>query len=143
MLFATPDFGTAAAGMGCVVVAWGVVFVGVLLGLAKARKWLKAGKPGRSIVLFLVCGLAPLSCCLGPSLLVRVCYGNFPIGAYPTGKVMKGMTADEVVAVLGTPHERSQREAGELWYYWIDAFSIQWFGVGFDRNGRVTSTFGN
>lgn len=53
------------------------------------------------------------------------------------------MSADEVVAVLGTPHERYKDEDGETWFYWIDSLGIDWFRVSFGQDGRVTETWSN
>jgi hypothetical protein len=145
-LFGTPDFG-AAAGIGCfVLIIWAVVFVFVGFGLVLAARSLGSESAKRKTfgcLLLLTCGLVPLSCCLGPSQLVRLTHGNYPIGSYPTGKVSEGMTADEVTAVLGTPHERDEQDGRKSWFYWIDAFGISWFGVDFGPDGRVKYTYGN
>ncbi len=54
------------------------------------------------------------------------------------------MTADEVRAALGPPHEvHNYREGGGHWYYWLDWFGIGWFAVGFGPDGRVTGSGGD
>jgi hypothetical protein len=58
-------------------------------------------------------GVIALSCCLGPSVVVRVVFGNVPIWSYQADKVKEGMTEDEVEAALGSPHERLQNEREE------------------------------
>jgi hypothetical protein len=146
MPFATPDFG-ASAGIGCfVVLAWAFVLLLVGVGVVWGLKLLDGGSPKgrrRGVLLLVVSGLVPLSCCLGPSQVVRLVYGNYPLGHYPNNKVQEGMTAEEVVAVLGPPHERWKKGDGETWCYWIDSFGAYWFAVDFGEDGRVASTYGN
>src|SRR5947209_16578287 len=95
------------------------------------------------LVLVLVSGAVPLCCCLLPPVVVRITYGNYPLGSYPNGKIREGMTRDEVAAILGSPHERFRRDDEESWYYWLDSFGIGYFGVHFGSEGRVTGTHGN
>lgn len=80
-----------------------------------------------------------LSCCFLPNLLVRVCYGNWPIGDPNQYKYDKGMTGEEVRAMLGPPHERYADEEGETWYYYCDAFGFAIVGMKFDREGLMVS----
>jgi outer membrane protein assembly factor BamE (lipoprotein component of BamABCDE complex) len=82
----------------------------------------------------------PFLCCLGPRQAFRIAYGNYPIGSYRNGKIKEGMTADEVLAILGTPHERSVQADGENWIYWIDSFTLDWYSVSFGPDGRVERT---
>jgi hypothetical protein len=147
MVFATPDFGASAA-VGCfLLVVWACVLVFAGLGAVRGLMLLHPGSPPRGrrcgVILVLASGLLPLSCCLGPAQLVRLAYGNYPLGSYPNGKVQEGMTADEVVATLGSPHERHKQGEGERWYYWIDSFGMHWFGVEFGPDGRVVHTYGD
>jgi hypothetical protein len=146
IVFATPDFGASGY---VVLVIWVVglltfwlVAAGVAIGLRlfrseSSRRRLCGG------LLLLVSGLTPFLCCLGPSQAIRLVYGNYPIGSYPTGKIKPGMSPDEVVATLGTPHERFKQGDVERWFYWIDAYGIHWFGVDFGPDGRVGGTYGN
>ena len=53
------------------------------------------------------------------------------------------MSGEEVVAILGNPHERYLKNGGENWLYWIDSFGLGWFGVDFGPNGYVVRTYGN
>jgi outer membrane protein assembly factor BamE (lipoprotein component of BamABCDE complex) len=89
-----------------------------------------------------VSGSIPLCCCLGPPHVIRLEYGNYPIGRFPND-IRPGMSAEEVVATLGTPHERHSRGDVDSWFYWIDSFGLGWFGVDFGPDGRVTHTYGN
>jgi hypothetical protein len=145
MLFATPDFGASGGIVCCLAVVWAFILVAVLLAIVKGVKLFNSdSRQARrfGVLLLLASGLVPLSCCFGPSQFVRLEYGNYPLGTYPTNKVQEGMTADEVVAALGTPHER-HGDNKERWYYWIDSFSIRWFSVEFGPDGRVDHTYGN
>ena len=146
MLFATPDFGAGACIFGLVLLAWAVALILVFVGLscgaglvgkgsAKARKW--------GIILMGVSGLVPLACWLGPSQAVRISYGNYPIANSYKGKIHKGMTAEEVVKILGTPHEKYPRDRGESWYYYLDSFGIGWFCVQVGPDGKVSWTHEN
>lgn len=146
MIFATPDFGTSAAVACFVLVVWAFVLLFAGLGVVKGLRLLhtdssRARRCG--VLLLLASVLLPLSCCLGPAQLVRLSYGNYPLGSYPNGKVKEGMTADEVVATLGRPHERHKGGEGESWYYWIDSLGLYWFAVDFGPDGRVEGTHGN
>jgi hypothetical protein len=69
--------------------------------------------------------------------------GNYPIGSFPKNKIKEGMTADEVVAILGVPHERYKQDDTENWYYRIDSFGIDWLAVQFSPDGRVVGTHPN
>lgn len=146
MLFATPDFGVGASIWGMVCLAWVVVFVLVALGIAWGTKLLRSesSKARRyGLVLVLVSGAVPLSCWLLPPVAVRMMYGNYPLGSRPDGKIMEGMTRDEVSAARGSPHERFKTDDEESWYYWIDPFGAGYFGVRFGPEGRVKGTHGN
>jgi outer membrane protein assembly factor BamE (lipoprotein component of BamABCDE complex) len=78
---------------------------------------------------------------MGPSQVVRAIYGNYPLGYHPGGKIKEGMSVDQVVAILGTPHERHTQGDEEHWYYYIDSFGMTLFGVDFDSQGRVVRTY--
>jgi len=53
--------------------------------------------------------LAPIA----PSLIFRREFGNYPIRAYPGGKIKEGVSFDQVKAILGTAYERSKRDERE------------------------------
>ena len=146
-VFATPDFGAGAAAallLGCV---W--IFV---LALAGVALWIganraKSDRPGASAtgILLIVFALGlPLSCCFGPSLIVRYSTGNFPVGAESIRQIHEGMAADDVREALGTPHDRREdEERGDVWYYWMDAYGLRYFRVHFDPEGRVVESSTN
>lgn len=95
-------------------------------------------------VLIVSSGLLPLLCWQGPQHLVRLTYGNYPLGRYPNRMIEEGMSMEEVRRILGSPHERVKGyEGAESWYYWIDSFSAYYFGVQFDSDERVMGTHGN
>jgi|SRR5579872_1358766 len=148
-VFATPDFGTGGGIACCVLFVWGIALALVIVGIVRGARLLKTGVPQdrkRGILLILVCATLPAFCYFGPPYFDRVVYGNFPIGSYEIGKnkIKEGMSKEEVESLLGPPHERNDRSDGSAsWYYWIDSFGINWFGVQFGTDGRVTSTHGN
>jgi outer membrane protein assembly factor BamE (lipoprotein component of BamABCDE complex) len=75
--------------------------------------------------------------------VVYLKHGNYPLGRYPSNKIDKGMSRDEVQAILGSPHEKYRRDHDETWFYWIDSFGAHYFGVILGPDGRVTGTHGN
>jgi hypothetical protein len=146
MIFATPDFGASAAIASIVGLAWLVIIVCAIGGTAWGVRRLRSGEPKSrksGTLLVVVSLLIPFLCCFGPSQAIRIIYGNYPLGSYPNNKIQEGMSQDEVVAILGTPHERHGRADGEGWYYWIDSLGILYFGVQFGPDRKVTSTHGN
>jgi hypothetical protein len=145
MIFATPDFGTGAYLALILLIVWVVVLALVVFGILRGARLLNNGAAKDrkyGILLIVMSGLIPLLCCLGPPEVVRIVYGNYPIGQYPSN-IREGMSADEVLATLGSPHERFQENDGEHWYYWIDSFGIHWACVDFGSDGRVSHTHGN
>ncbi len=146
MVFATPDFGAGATIWGMVCLAWLVVLVLTVLGIAWGSRLLRSQSPkDRKYGLFfvVVSGMVPLCCYLLPPQIVRITYGNYPLGSNPSGKISEGMTRDEVSAILGNPHELFKTDDEESWYYWLDSFGIGYFGVRFGPEGRVIGTHGN
>jgi hypothetical protein len=145
-VFATPDFG-AAGGIACVLfIVWAIVLLVVMLGVAAGMRRVNSDssqKRRTGVILLLASCLLPVACCLGPPQVFRLNYGSYPLGSYPDGKIQKGMTAEEVIAVLGEPHDRFKGDDDERWYYWLDSFGMGWFGVHFGPDGRVQSTYGN
>jgi hypothetical protein len=145
-IFATPDFGTSASLYGILVIVWAFVLLCVFVSFVSGIRLLKSGSPRRKrygVFFLLLSAIVPSCCCLGPSQVIRLTYGNYPLGTYPNNKIKEGMTAEEVVAILGTPHERYKLDERESWYYWIDSFGIQWFAVNFGPDERVIRTYGN
>ena len=141
-IFGTPDFG-ASAFMGLILLVVGAVIlllavIGFNVGTRMYRKGSKAG-----IALSLFSVLFPVFCYFGPSIIFRIEYGHFPLGAYPNGKIEKGMKPDEVQAILGSPQRRYSRNGEERWYYYLDSFGMFWFGVDFGPDGHVNTTYGN
>ncbi len=148
VIFATPDFGDErGASIGSVwLLTWAAVLRVRLCGTSSGKFILKSESlivRRRGLILLLGSASAPLFCCLAPPCIVRIAYGNYPIFGRPDGKIKEGMSADEVVAALGTPHERYKEEDGEAWFYWIDSLGIDWFRVRFGPDGRVTETWSN
>jgi SmpA / OmlA family len=145
-VLATPDFGASGGVALFVLVAWATIIPLVLLGIIRGMRLLGNESPKlrrRGYLLLVMGALIPLSCCLLPSQVVRLVYGNYPLGSYPDQRIHQGMSRIEVQAILGSPHERFRGEDEESWYYWIDSFGAHYFGVIFGPEGRVTSTHGN
>jgi hypothetical protein len=145
-VLATPDFGASATEACVLAIVWAVVLLLVAWGVMLGIGLIHGGSPRArrlGVLLLLVSASVPLSCCLGLPLVVRLVYGNYPLGRYPNGKITEGMTADEVVAVLGMPHQRLQLDDAERWYYWIDSFGMSYFGVTIGPDGRVKDARGN
>jgi len=146
IIFATPDFGASGILHLLLLIGWTIVFAIVAVGIWwGARLYKKESRRIKTcgILVIVVSGMTPLFCCLAPPLAVRFFYGNYPIGSYPNNTIIKGMSPDEVTAILGNPHERVNHGDGERWYYWIDSFGIGYFGVLFGPDGRVIGTHGN
>jgi hypothetical protein len=146
MIFATPDFGASGAIVLALLVVSGVALAIVVVGISWGTRLLGSGSPKarkQGVILVLGSLLLPLSCCLLPPQAIYLMYGNYPLGSYPNNKIQKGMSAAEVKALLGRPHESFKQDQEEKWYYWIDSFGMHWFGVHFGHDGRVTSTGGN
>jgi SmpA / OmlA family len=146
VIFATPDFGAGAFAALLLLLAWAATLALVAGGAVWGARLLysKSRIVRRGGLIFLLGSLSvPLFCCLAPPCIIRIAYGNFPIGGRPQGKINEGMSSDEVAAVLGTPHERFKEQDGERWYYWCDSFGIGWFCVRFGPEGRVTGTYGS
>jgi outer membrane protein assembly factor BamE (lipoprotein component of BamABCDE complex) len=87
--------------------------------------------------------LLPASCWVVPSLVFRLTHGTGPIGDLPYRTVREGMTPEQVIAILGPPHDRHSGDDGEHWYYSKDSFGIDWFKVEFDPQARVRTTWSN
>jgi SmpA / OmlA family len=146
ILFATPDFGAGGLICGALGIVWLIVLLFVLAGSVKGVRLLKTDarcKRLLGILVILASAATPLLCCFGPREVVRINYGNYPLGAYPNGKIKKGMSQEDVIEVLGTPHERINKADGETWCYWLDSFGMGLFWVYFDANGRVIGAYGN
>ena len=114
ILFASPDFGAGACICGLLGIVWAVVLLLVFVGFGYGAKLL--GSESRrakrlGILLMVACLATPLLCCFGPRELIRLRHGNYPLGAYPNGKIANGMSQEEVIEILGTPHERLNHPA--------------------------------
>jgi hypothetical protein len=141
-VFATPDFEVSFVLAAFVVAAGAVILllalIGFIVGMRMRRKGSRAG--GR-LALFSV--LFPVFCYFAPSLVFRLEYGHFPLGAYPDGKIETGMTPKEVQAILGAPQLCTKLNGQEEWYYHLDSFGIYYFAVHFGSDGHVHGTHGN
>jgi hypothetical protein len=144
-IFASPDFGASGGIFVFLIIAWGIVFALVSIGLYLGARFFRKESPKAKklgVLITLVSGLTPFFCCMAPPLAVRIFYGNYPIGS-SHGKIDEGMSKDEVTAILGNPHERFKQDEQEKWFYWFDSFGIGWFGVDFGSDGHVIRTYAN
>jgi hypothetical protein len=144
-IFASPDFGATGVIVLVLFLVWAGVLILASVGIALGLRLLGRGSAKSSwygVLLVTVSTLIPLSCCIGPSQIFRMTNGSYPIGSYPTN-IQKGMSFDEVTAIIGPPHRRSKRGEEECWYYSIDALDIEWFGCDFGPDGLVVRTYGN
>jgi len=145
-LLATPDFGATGFIMLCLGAVWLVVMALTLLGMWRGVQLLRSDgreRKQRGMVYLLASVVIPPSCWLGPSQLFRLVHGTYPVGGDARDKIHVGMTREEVISVLGAPHQTSQQEKREDWYYWCDACDLFWIGVEFRADGRVHGTYGN
>lgn len=144
--FATPDFGAGASILGLLALIWVAVILSAVGGILWGV-WLlgrgTAQSRRKGLVVLLVSALVPLSCGLGPSVVFRLTYGRFPLSGDPRIRVSEGMSAERVRALLGEPHERTNRPDGEGWYYYQDSYGIYWFCVDFGLDRRVKGTHGH
>jgi hypothetical protein len=144
-LFAT-DFGAGSTFVFFLLIAWLVLLVLAAIGSIQGVRLLIRGSPRVRIYgLLLALGslLIPLSCYFGPAQIFKLVYGSYPLGEYPTGKITPGMTTDQVLGILGPPHQRDKRDKGEEWIYDLDSWGIGYFGIDFGPDGRVTHTGGD
>ena len=144
VVFGTPDFGATAFVILFWLVVWIIILSLSLVGAVCATVWLHKGtaKSKRyGLILILTCACVPLTCWLGPPHAVRLVFGNYPIGRYPSpSEITRGMTSEDVLTKLGKPHEYYKDAEGESWFYWLDSYGIMWFGVYFYADGTVKGT---
>ena len=144
VIFATPDFGASGIIALFLLIAWAVVLALAGGGLLLGARLLSRGSAKLGWLLVLASCFLPIFCYAAPPHIVRLVYGNYPLGSYPTKHIQAGMSSrDQVQRVLGPPHERYKYTDRETWIYWIDSYGAYYCGVDFGPDGRVTSTYGN
>jgi hypothetical protein len=145
-IFATPDWGGAALGTVLLVIVSAVIVVLAIIGVACGRRLLNSTSSTRKksgVFLLILSVLFPIICFVSPPYVVRLEYGNYPLGSYPSGKINEGMSFKEVEAILGKPHRQEKHSDGEEWIYWLDSFALYYCGVDFGPDGRVIAIHGN
>jgi hypothetical protein len=147
MFFATPDFGAGAMAMlvllGVGLAVFGVALLCVVRGIVLLRR-AAPGSKWSGLGLVAVGVLLPVCCCSGPSVLFRVHHDTPPLTGYPSGVVQEGMSAEEVRALLGNPHQFNDRNPERVtWLYYLDAIELNWFMVVFGPDGKVSHTGGS
>jgi hypothetical protein len=142
MIFATPDFGAGGlvilvmAAAGFVVSVLSVLWI--LRGVALLRRGTARGRR-RGSLLILAGVLLPVSCYFVPCAALHLTYGRGPLEQDP-GSVIVGMSAQDVRAALGPPHQVRAVDGEESWIYLRDTAGLGWFAVHFGADGRVKST---
>jgi hypothetical protein len=76
----------------------------------------------------------------GPQLLFRLEAGSYPLKRFPTN-IREGMTQQEVIDLLRQPHEVYKHDRDDTWYYYFGYFNSNYFGIVFNKDGRVLRTF--
>jgi hypothetical protein len=109
--------------------------VGQLFGPGPAARRLRRAS---ALLAFLA---LPACCAIAPRYLVWVVYGSFPLGQRQDG-IAPGMTAAQVRATLGPPHEVLRTDGADGWIYWRDSFGDDYVVVYFDSDSRVRATSG-
>jgi hypothetical protein len=150
-IFATPDFGAGALANCFVFTVGAILFTFAYAGFMWGVRIFRHGSPRAKkwgVCLLVVCGLVPILFLVGPNIVTRLTCGNFLLDGYPynnADRIKKGMPKDEVVAILGTPHQRGpcfyNDGEGERWMYYLAPFGISYFAVEFGQDGGVMSTF--
>jgi hypothetical protein len=146
MIFASPDFGAGGAVALVLIVACLAVLGAALFGIVRGVMLLRkpsAGSRRAGAVLVLAGVLLPVLCSSGPSILFRLNHDTPPLGHYPNGVIKEGMSAGQVRALLGGPHEVYDRDQRVSWLFWLDSIELDWFMVSFGPDGKVTSTGGS
>ncbi len=98
----------------------------------------RAIRPATCSVILIACMF--FGCCCPPHLLwlpiFLVQYGHLP----STGNrndVEEGMTHEQVVAIMGTPHKREDdRGRDDRWTFYHDCIGFSFTVVWFDKDGR-------
>ena len=147
MIFASPDFGAGAMILAFYLLIWLVILALTIVGLVRGafllgKQFTRSKRKGRLFILASL--MLPLSCCCGPSVIFSVSHGSLPLWTYPTGVIEKGMSADQVRALLGNPHEVYDSDRQRVsWLYYRDAIKLDWFMVIFGPDGKVGGTGGS
>jgi SmpA / OmlA family len=98
-----------------------------------------ASSPFRSGCIAVVT-VALLSCCLGPPMICRLSYGRW--GDYGDfSRVKPGMTPEQVIDLVGPPHERIDRGGYESWTYREGFIGLPTHGVTFTAEGVVNDWY--
>ncbi len=137
--FAQMDFGASGYAVLLLLIAWVVVLAISVGGIILGTRLLGRGSSKLGWMLVLVSCFLPVFCYVAPPHLFRLAYGSYPLERRPDrNRIEEGMSGNEVVAILGPPHERQSLKNGEEnWYYQLDSFGIDSFCVTFGADGHV------
>ncbi|VTU01201.1 ---NA--- : : SmpA_OmlA [Gemmataceae bacterium] len=147
VLFANGIEGSATATAGCCLLfVWALVLGFAGIGFLWSRRFSEKDSPATKttrVVVMLLSGLIPLSCCVAPPVYIRITRGNYPVGGV-IYKIREGMTKEQVLERLGPPHRRvDDDDVQPIWYYWNDSYALGYETVWFGPDGRVTGVHGN
>lgn len=85
-----------------------------------------------------------LVACLLPPIIFRANHGRGPISGWQYRQAWnaEGMTVDEVLQILGEPHDRVVEDDGsERWYYWGDSYGLGYVGLKIGPDRKVKHTW--
>jgi hypothetical protein len=142
MLFATPDLGAGGIIVLFFLGVWLACLlfslVGIIIGIrffsraSLQRKW-------RGLLILLVSASMPVALWYGPSVLFVWNCGRPPLRGYPNA-VEKGMTMEQVRALIGEPHGINPDQS---WVYYLDNLYVFYCRIAFGPDGRVEFKHGN
>lgn len=114
-----------------------LALLGVVYGLTLMKRPTRAARRVGRVVLVLSVMLS-VGSALVPVIHFHKCFSRPPLSSPPAdGVIRKGMTTDEVRDALGEPHQIDGKGAIKIWVYHLDHVGVAWYGVPFDRDGRV------
>ncbi len=116
------------------------IFIGVLRAAFLLRKPSITDRR-KGIRTYYACALLtillPFTCCSGPGFLFRVYHDKPPLGYRPSVFEIRGWSSEQVLAVLGAPHEVRQQNGQVYWVYWQDSIELNSLLVEFGKDGKV------
>ena len=96
------------------LIAWVVVLAISVGGIILGTRLLGRGSSKLGWMLVLASCFLPVFCYVAPPHLFRFAYGSYPLKSRPDkNRIEEGMSGDEVMAILGPPHERQSLNGEE------------------------------
>jgi low affinity Fe/Cu permease len=131
MIFAGGGLGGAAGGTAIVCIGVIGIAVAVLIGFGA----MKLTRSKHQLVQVIGVLILVLSCAL--PFVVCSGFSSDPARIQAKKNIEKGMTKEEVVAVVGEPARKEPNE----WMYLLDFWGVYYYVVIFDKEGRVESVY--